>query len=76
MDGARKALEAADGESDQPAASAAKEHEGNAKLLRTFLETFISEEFLPEVYITYRCNPSGLLFRCLIPHLIRPAPFY
>ncbi len=62
VDGARRALEAAEGESDQPGTPTSKECEAAAKLLRRFLETFISEEFLPEVYVNFRCGPSCI--RC------------
>jgi hypothetical protein len=53
-DGARKALEAANADSDHPSSSKSKEQETSARILRSFLETFISEEFLPEVYVTFR----------------------
>ncbi len=61
MDGARRALEAAEGESDQPGTPSSKEREASAKVLRSFLETFISEEFLPEVYVNFRWGPLYIL---------------
>lgn len=54
VDGARRALEAAEVDSDQPGTPGSKERESAAKVLRSFLETFISEEFLPEVYVNFR----------------------
>ncbi|BDA48578.1 probable exocyst complex component 4 at N-terminal half [Coccomyxa sp. Obi] len=59
VDGARRALEAAEGESDQPGTPTSKEREAAAKVLRTSLETFISEEFLPEVYVNFRWGPHS-----------------
>jgi len=53
VDGGRKALEAAEAGSDQPGAQLPKD-QGSARSLRTFLESFITEEFLPEVYVTFR----------------------
>lgn len=32
-----------------------------ARLLRAFVDTFVQEEFLPEVYVDFRCG-SGTLF--------------
>ncbi|CAL5223746.1 g6307 [Coccomyxa viridis] len=53
VDGGRKALEAADAGSDQPGAHLPRD-QGSARSLRTFLESFITQEFLPEVYVTFR----------------------
>lgn len=55
VDEARRALEAADRE-DQggAAAAAAQKADPSGRMLRAFLEAFISEEFLPEVYVNYR----------------------
>ncbi len=53
VDSGRKALEAAEAGSDQPGAQLPKD-QGSARSLRTFLESFITEEFLPEVYVTFR----------------------
>lgn len=53
VDGGRKALEAAEAGSDQPGAQLPRD-QGSAHSLRTFLESFITEEFLPEVYVTFR----------------------
>ena len=53
VDGGKKALAAAEADSDQPRAHS-REEDGGARSLRTFLESFITEEFLPEVYVTFR----------------------
>lgn len=53
VDGGRKALEATDAGSDQPVAQLPRD-QGSARSLRTFLESFITQEFLPEVYVTFR----------------------
>lgn len=65
MDGGRRALEAADTETDQPGTPGSKEREQAAKVLRTFLETFVSEEFLPEVYVNFRWGSLPILFATL-----------
>lgn len=54
VDGGRKDLAAADAESDQPGAQQPRDQDGSARSLRAFLESFITEEFLPEVYVTFR----------------------
>lgn len=66
MDGARTALEAANredaaGGGGAAASAAATQKEPAQRTLRTFLETFISEEFLPEVYVNFRCGGTLLL---------------
>ena len=56
VDGGKKALAAAEADSDQPHAHS-RDEDGGARSLRTFLESFITEEFLPEVYVTFRWEP-------------------
>ena len=67
VDGGKKALAAAEADSDQPRAHS-RDEDGGARSLRTFLESFITEEFLPEVYVTFRweshLQPS-LLWVCI-----------
>ena len=53
VDGGKKALAAAEADSDQPRAHS-RDEDSSARSLRTFLESFITEEFLPEVYVTFR----------------------
>ena len=61
VDEARRALEAADREDQAGGATAAAPKDPSQRMLRTFLETFISEEFLPEVYVNYRCAQNACM---------------
>ena len=66
VDGGKKALAAAEADSDQPRAHS-RDDDSSARSLRTFLESFITEEFLPEVYVTFRWEPylqPGQLWAC------------
>lgn len=72
MDGGKRALEAADIETDQPGTPGSKEREQAAKILRSFLETFISEEFLPEVYVNFRWEPPTKFY----PFYLLPPAFF
>lgn len=43
----------------RPSASGVEAAPPGAPLLRGFVDTFVQEEFLPEVYVDFRCRETG-----------------
>ncbi len=54
----------------RPSAAGIESAPPGAHLLRAFVDTFVQEEFLPEVYVDFRCG-SGTPFVALISRSVQ-----